>query len=467
MNAFAAEIERVRRIVSPARVGTVLDVTGLTVRVAGLSVPIGSVCAIARAEGGVVTAQVVGFHGHQTLCMPLSDTLGIARGDVVTALPDEARVGVCDELVGRALDGLGRVIDGGPPIHPVASYPLYRPAPPALDRPRVAEPIATGIRAIDAMMTVGRGQRVGLFAGTGVGKSVLIGMIARHTDADVCVVGLVGERGREVNDFIAKDLGPQGRRKTVLVVSTSDESPVLRVRAGFLATTVAEYFRDRGKNVLLLMDSVTRLAMAQRQIGLAAGEPPTTKGYTPSVFAMLPQLLERAGRTNEGSITGVYNVLVEGDDINDPIGDAVRGTIDGHVWLSRALAGEAHYPAISVTDSISRLMVDIADTEHRQAARTVQRVLATWNQIEDLVNIGAYVPGSNPEFDTVIHTRSAVREFLRQDIDQQATFDESRGRLIELAGQIEQTRRQREAVRDKAAAVSASVAQNAPQKRTR
>lgn len=451
MNAFVAEIERVRRLAGPACIGTVRDVTGLTVRVAGLAVPVGSVCAIARSEGGPAQAQVVGFRGDQTICMPLGDTLGIARGDAVTVLPDEACVGVCDQLVGRALDGLGRVIDGGPPVHPVASYPLYRAAPPALDRPRVAEPIATGIRAIDAMLTVGRGQRVGLFAGTGIGKSVLIGMIARHTNADVCVVGLVGERGREVNDFIAKDLGSEGRRKTVLVISTSDESPVLRVRAGFLATAVAEYFRDRGKNVLLLMDSVTRLAMAQRQIGLAAGEPPATKGYTPSVFALLPQLLERAGRTREGSITGVYSVLVEGDDINDPIGDAVRGTIDGHVWLSRALANEAHYPAVSVTDSISRLMVDIVDAEHGRAARTVQRVLATWNQIEDLVNIGAYVPGSNPEFDTVIEMRPPVRAFLQQEIDQRTAFDESRRQLIELAQRIEQTRRQREAARDKAA----------------
>jgi FliI/YscN family ATPase len=324
-------------------------------------------------------------------------------------------------------------------VHPTSYYPVYRPAPKALLRPRISEPIATGIRSMDAMMTTGRGQRMGLFAGTGVGKSVLIGMIARHTDADVAVVALVGERGREVNDFIEKDLGPEGRKKAVLVVSTSDESPVLRVRAGFVATAVAEYFRDRGRNVLLLMDSVTRLAMAQRQIGLAAGEPPATKGYTPSVFALFPQLLERAGRTDRGSVTGFYSVLVEGDDINDPIGDSVRGVLDGHVWLSRRLASQSHYPAVSVTDSISRVMPDVVDELHMHAARTVRRVLATWNEIEDLVNIGAYASGSNPQFDAVIQTRPAVMSSLQQTIAEQVTFAQTREQLLAVAQLIEQT----------------------------
>ena len=310
MNVFADEIECVARLSTPAQIGLVADVTGLTVRVTGLPAPVGTMCEIRRGDATVVEAQVVGFGQDEAVLMPLKDTLGIARGDRVTAVSGEARVGVCDELIGRVLDGLGQVIDPGPRVHPSAFYPVYRPAPKALLRPRISEPISTGIRAMDAMLTAGRGQRMGLFAGTGVGKSVLIGMVARHTDADVSVVALVGERGREVNDFIEKDLGPQGRKKAVLVVSTSDESPVLRVRAGFVATAVAEYFRDRGKNVLLLMDSVTRLATAQRQIGLAAGEPPATKGYTPSVFALFPQLLERAGRTDKGSITGFYSVLV-------------------------------------------------------------------------------------------------------------------------------------------------------------
>ncbi len=407
MNAFADQIERVTRMSTPAQIGLVADVTGLTVRVTGLPAPIGTMCEI-RSGGGAIEAQVVGFREDEAVLMPLKDTLGVARGDEVAAVPGEARVGVCDELVGRVLDGLGRAIDGGPRLHPTGYYPVYRPAPKALLRPRISEPMVTGIRSMDAMLTAGRGQRMGLFAGTGVGKSVLIGMIARHTDADLAVVGLVGERGREVNEFIEKDLGPEGRKKAVLVVSTSDESPVVRVRAGFVATAVAEYFRDRGRNVLLLMDSVTRLAMAQRQIGLAAGEPPATKGYTPSVFALFPQLLERAGRTDRGSITAFYSVLVEADDINDPIGDAVRGVLDGHVWLSRRLATQSHYPAVSVTESISRVMPDVVDEPHLRAARIVRQVLATWNEIEDLVNIGAYAPGSNPQFDAVIQTRPAV-----------------------------------------------------------
>lgn len=438
MNAFADQIERVQRMSTPAQVGRVADVTGLTVRVTGLPAPIGTMCEVCSGSG-IIEAQVVGFRDDQAVIMPLKDTLGIARGDKVVTVPGEARLGVCDEMVGRVIDGLGRAIDGGPRLHPKTYYPVYRPAPKALERPRISEPVATGIRSIDALMTTGRGQRMGLFAGTGVGKSVLIGMVARHTDADVAVVALVGERGREVNDFIERDLGPEGRKKAVLVVSTSDESPVVRVRAGFVATAVAEYFRDRGKNVLLLMDSVTRLAMAQRQIGLAAGEPPATKGYTPSVFALFPQLLERAGRTDKGSVTGFYSVLVEGDDINDPIGDAVRGVLDGHVWLSRRLASQSHYPAVSVTDSISRVMPDVVDEPHLRAARTIRRVLATWNEIEDLVNIGAYASGSNPHFDAVIQTRPAVLSFLQQGVAERLTYAQTREQLIAVAQQIEQT----------------------------
>jgi len=439
MNAFAGEIDRVERMCTPALIGRVADVVGLTVRVEGLPAPVGTMCEIDLA-GGAIEAQVVGFQNDDAILMPLRDTLGIARGDQVTALPDEAGVGVTDALIGRVLDGLGQPIDGGPPLHAKAYYPLYRPAPKALKRPRITAPLATGIRAIDGILTAGRGQRMGLFAGTGVGKSVLMGMIAQHTDADVVVVGLVGERGREVNEFIDKDLGAAGRRKTVMVVSTSDESPVLRVRAGFTATAVAEYFRDQGKDVLLLMDSVTRIAMAQRQIGLAAGEPPATKGYTPSVFGLFPQLLERAGRTEQGSITGFYTVLVEADDINDPVGDTVRGILDGHIWLARRLANQAHYPAIGVTESISRVMVDVIDEQQLKAARLVVRMLATWSEIEDLVNIGAYAPGSNPQFDTVIETRPAVLAFLQQGIREQVGFDQTREQLLALAAQIEQTR---------------------------
>lgn len=439
MNVFANEIDLVSRIVAPAIVGKVCDVAGLTVTVTGMPAPVGAMCRITLKSGQALAAQVVGFRDDRTILMPLKDTLGIARGDEVVTDAGEARVGVCEGLLGRTLNGMGRPIDGGMTLHYQAHYPLYCAAPKALQRIRIRQPIATGIRAIDAMTTVGRGQRMGLFAGTGVGKSVLMGMIARNTDADVVVCGLVGERGREVNEFIDKNLGEQGRRKTVMIVSTSDEAPVLRVRAGFVATAVAEFFRDRGKNVLLLMDSVTRLAMAQRQIGLAAGEPPATKGYTPSVFALLPQLLERAGQTERGSITGIYTVLVEADDINDPIGDAVRGILDGHLWLSRSLAAKAHYPAISVTDSISRVMPDVVDETHLKAAQTIVRVLATWNEIEDLVNIGAYAPGTNPQFDTVIQTRPATMALLQQRVEEQVSSTETRKQLLTVAQQIEET----------------------------
>lgn len=439
MNAFAAEIDRVTRMCTPTLSGTVADVTGLTVTVSGLPASVGSMCSIVCKSGPPVEAQVVGFKDDRTVLMPLKDVLGVARGDAVMTLADEANVGVSDLLAGRVLDGMGRVIDDGPPVHFRDWYPLYRNAPRALERPRITEPLSTGIRSMDAMLTAGRGQRLGLFAGTGVGKSVLMGMIARYTDADITVVSLIGERGREVNEFIDKDLGPEGRKKTVMVLSTSDESPVLRVRAAFVATAIAEYFRDRGKNVLLLMDSLTRMAQAQRQIGLAAGEPPATKGFTPSAFAMLPQVLERAGQTKEGSITGFYTVLVEADDINDPVGDAVRGILDGHVWLSRSLANKAHYPAVSVTDSISRVMSDIVDEPHLRASRTVMRAMATWNEIEDLVSIGAYANGSNPQYDAVIQTRQAVLDFLQQGMKEGVSFSEARGQLLAVAQRITET----------------------------
>lgn len=439
MNAFAKEIELVDRICAPAMIGRVSDVAGLTVTVTGLPAATGTMCRLHLKSGAEIAAQVVGFRDDRTVLMPLKDSLGVARGDEVVAEPGEARVGVCDALLGRMLDGMGRPIDGGKSLHYDEWYPLYRNAPRALDRTRIKAPIATGVRALDGLTTIGRGQRMGLFAGTGVGKSVLMGMIARNTDADVVVCGLVGERGREVREFIDKNLGDEGRRKCVMIISTSDESPVLRVRAGFVATAIAEYFRDRGKHVLLLMDSITRLAMAQRQIGLAANEPPATKGYTPSVFGMLPQLLERAGQTEIGSMTGIYTVLVEADDINDPIGDAVRGILDGHLWLSRSLAAKAHYPAISVTDSISRVMPDVVDAQHLAAARTIVRMMAVWNEIEDLVNIGAYAGGTNPQFDTVIQTRPAVLSFLQQKVEERLSFADTRKQLLMLAQQVEET----------------------------
>jgi len=438
MGLFDREIELIGAAPALEVRGRVADLTGLTVAVNDFPAAIGSLCRIERRRGEGIPAQVIGIRERQAILMPLAEPLGVARGDGVVCLAAQARVNVSEGLLGRVVNGLGEVIDGGPRLEAEDWYPLYRPAPDALGRPRISEPLGTGIRAMDALLTAGRGQRLGLFAGTGVGKSVLLGMIARYTAADVTVMALIGERGREVNDFLEKDLGPEGRKKTVLVISTSDESPVLRVRAGFVATAIAEFFRDRGKDVLLLMDSVTRLAMAQRQIGLASGEPPATKGYTPSVFALLPQLLERSGRTARGSSTGVYTVLLEADDINEPISDAVRGILDGHVWLSRPLANRGHYPAIGVLESISRVMVDVVTEEHQAAARRIQRVLAVWQEIEDLVNIGAYAAGTNPQFDLAVQAKPLIDAFLQQRITERVTFDEARRQLLSLAQQLEQ-----------------------------
>jgi len=438
MGLFDREIELIGAAPALEVRGRVADLTGLTVAVNDFPAAIGSLCRIERRRGEGIPAQVIGIRERQAILMPLAEPLGVARGDGVVCLAAQARVNVSEGLLGRVVNGLGEVIDGGPRLEAEDWYPLYRSAPDALGRPRISEPLGTGIRAMDALLTAGRGQRLGLFAGTGVGKSVLLGMIARYTAADVTVMALIGERGREVNDFLEKDLGPEGRKKTVLVISTSDESPVLRVRAGFVATAIAEFFRDRGKDVLLLMDSVTRLAMAQRQIGLASGEPPATKGYTPSVFALLPQLLERSGRTARGSITGFYTVLVEADDINEPIADAVRGILDGHVWLSRPLANRGHYPAIGVLESISRVMVDVVTEEHQAAARRIQRVLAVWQEIEDLVNIGAYAAGTNPQFDLAVQAMPLIDAFLQQRITERVTFDEARRQLLSLAQQLEQ-----------------------------
>jgi flagellum-specific ATP synthase len=441
-NIFAHQIEAVRQGVSELLVGQVTGTSGLTLEVAEFSAPVGSLCTVVNRAGRRIPAQVVGFRGVLTLLMPLGATVGISRGDEAICESSLQSAGVGRGMLGRVINGLGLPIDGKGPLHVEQHYPLTRQGPPAMDRRRIDEPLATGVRAIDAMTTVGLGQRLGIFAGTGVGKSVLMGMMSRYTSADVVVVALVGERGREVGDFLSKDLGARGLQRSVVVVSTSDESPVLRMRACFLATAVAEYFRDQGNNVLLLMDSVTRLAMAQRQIGLAAGEPPATKGYPPSVFAMLPQLLERSGRTQRGSITGFYTVLVEGDDITEPIADATRGILDGHVWLSRALANRGHYPAVSVLDSISRVMVDVVDKEHRQAAQTVKRVLATWQDIEDLVNIGAYAAGTNPQFDLAVFGKPLIDEFLQQGVEEGVTMDQVRNGLLNLARVLNQKTKQ-------------------------
>ncbi len=433
---FASQMETLRRSRLVGVTGRVVEVSGLVIIAEGLPLPIGAACTIAPERCDRVHAQVVGFSSGRTMLMPMSDPAGTAAGDVVTSAPSIEQLGVSDGLLGRVLDGLGTPVDGKGPIRSQGMYPVHTDPPQALSRRPIETTLSTGVRSIDAMHTLGRGQRLGLFAGTGVGKSVLMGMIARNTDADVTVIALVGERGREVGDFLRKDLGEEGLANSVMVVSTADESPVLRVRACFVATAIAEYFRDQGKHVLLLMDSVTRAAMALRQIGLAVGEPPATKGYTPSVFATLPRLLERAGRTERGSITGVYTVLVEGDDINEPISDAVRGILDGHVWLSRDLANAGHYPAVSVLESISRVMVDVVDERHIEASRAVRRVLAVWEDIKDLVNIGAYAKGTTPHFDLAVEMKPRVDAFLQQSSKERAGVDETRAKLLALHDEI-------------------------------
>ncbi len=435
MNAF----ENYRRTVQASQPlgldGCISGVRGLTAMVEDFPAPVGASCRILR-SGGEIEARVVGFSGRTTLVMPMGPAAGICPGDRVIFASAQQSIPAGAGLLGRVIDGHGKAIDGRGPIAAEALAPVW-PAPlEAMERRRIDEPIATGVRAIDGLLTVGRGQRMGIFSGSGVGKSVLMGMIARHTAADVTVIGLIGERGREVLDFIERDLGEAGMTRSVVVVSTSDQPPLARVQAAGVATAVAEHFRDRGQNVLLLVDSLTRLAAAQRQIGLAAGEPPATKGYTPSVFNLLPQLLERPGRTAAGSITAFYTVLVEGDDMADPVGDAVRSITDGHILLARSLANQGHYPAIDALGSISRVMIDVAGEACLKAAREVHRVLALHAEIQDLVTIGAYKSGANPEYDLAIQMMPAVRRFLAQGIGETSPLERTRKELRELHQQI-------------------------------
>jgi len=436
VSRLAEQLAAIARAAPVGISGRVKAVSGLTITAAGLPAAVGSACEISVGGDRVVEAEVIGFRDDVAFLMPLSDPQGVAGGQVVRLAKAHLRVGVGPDLLGRVLDARGRPLDGGARPATLAAYPIFRSAPAAMQRRGIDAPLSVGIRSINALLSVGLGQRLGLFAGTGVGKSVLLGMMARYTSADVNVIALVGERGRELRAFIDNDLGPAGLRKSVIVVSTSDESPVLRARAIFTATAIAEYFRDSGANVLLLADSITRTAMAQRQIGLAAGEPPATKGYPPSVFSLLPSALERAGRTQNGSITGLYTVLVEGDDLTEPIADAARGILDGHVWLSRRIAARGQYPAVDVLESVSRVMVDVVTSEQLAAAQRVRRLLATWSEIEDLVNIGAYASGSNAEFDLTIQMRPAIEAFLRQPITEASSFEQSRAALLGLAAEI-------------------------------
>ncbi|MBI1247361.1 FliI/YscN family ATPase [bacterium] len=423
---------RLSQMMPTAVTGSVVETFGTTTAVAGFPVPIGAVVEIVRQVGPPIPAEVIGFKGDYTLVYPLTGVQGIRRGNQVRLKQSFRTVGVGDQLLGRIVDAHGQCVDNLPPPTVGERVRLDRDPPNAINRPRIDQSISTGIRAIDGMLTCGLGQRVGIFAGSGVGKSVTLGMMARYTSADVNVIALIGERGREVNDFIERDLGPEGMARSVVVVATSDQPAIQRMQAAMTATSIAEYFRGFGKNVLFLMDSVTRFAMAQREIGLAAGEPPTTKGYPPSMFALLPRLVERTGRTMQGSITAFYTVLVEGDDTNEPVADTVRGLLDGHIILSRKLAGKGHYPAIDIMQSISRLMNDLVSEEVRTGALIIRDLLATYAENEDLINIGAYRQGSNPRIDMAIRLKDEIDRFLRQRVDERCTVESAHEQLLAL-----------------------------------
>jgi flagellum-specific ATP synthase len=420
LERYMRSVERVNTIRLNGRVSHVI---GVMVESQGPSARLGEVCEIhCRRNAPPVLAEVVGFRENSVLLMTLGEMEDLAPGCAVVATGSSMRVEVGPGLLGRVLDGLGRPIDGLGPIEAENEILVGRTPPHPLGRQRITEPLSFGVRSLDATLTCGKGQRIGIFAGSGVGKSTLLGMIARNSSADVNVIALIGERGREVRDFLEKDLGPEGLARSVVVVATSDQVAVSRLRGAMVGTCIAEYFRDQGKDVMLMMDSVTRVAWAQREIGLAVGEPPTTRGYTPSVFAMLPKLLERSGAGERGSITGLYTVLVEGDDMNEPVADSVRSILDGHVVLSRSLAHANHYPAIDILQSVSRLMPDVTSSEHRKAAAKLREAMATFRSAEDLINIGAYVDGSNPKIDYAKAHIDAINGFLRQSTDEKAEY---------------------------------------------
>jgi len=450
MTLFGETLQRLDDLQSLELRGAVSEVRGLSLLVADLPLPVGAMVEIIsrdqqRGEGRI--GEVVGFDEDQTIVMLLGFAGGIRRGDPVIGLQASATAPVGHELLGRVVNALGDPIDHTGPVRELVQRSVQPDPIHPMQRVPIDEPLGTGVRALDTMLTVGRGQRLGIFSGPGVGKSTLLGQIARHTDADVSVIALVGERGREVSDFLQRSLGPEGLARSVVVVATGDEPAPLRVRAAMYALTVAEFFRDAGRDVVLFMDSLTRFCQAQRQIGLAVGEPPATKGYTPSVFALLPSLIERCGRTTGGSITGFYTILVEGDDLTEPVSDAVRGVLDGHVVLSRDLANRAHWPAIDVLQSVSRLANDVVDKSHRQARDQVLRLISLYRDIEDLINIGAYAPGSSAQNDLAIEMKDQIDQLLCQSFERSSDFQTARQQLIALGTAIaqksEQLKRQR------------------------
>ncbi|MEJ2031750.1 MAG: FliI/YscN family ATPase [Deltaproteobacteria bacterium] len=431
-------LQTVRKLPLISIRGRVNQVIGMVLESKGPAIPVGSMCEVDIFRGRErVPAEVVGFREGKVLLMPLGEMRGIEPGSTIRLVDGQARVPVTDALLGRVIDAFGKPLDGKGPIEATAFYPLYaEPLNPML-RERITEPVDVGVQAINGLLTLGKGQRIGIMAGSGVGKSTLLGMIAKHTAADVSVIALIGERGRELKDFIERGLGPEGLARSVVVVATSDQPALVRMRGAYLAMAISEFFRDRNRDVILMMESVTRFAMSRREVGLAIGEPPTSRGYTPSVFGQLPKLLERAGAcTDRGSITGIYTVLVEGDDMNEPIADAVRSIVDGHIVLSRDLANRGHYPAIEILGSVSRCMRDVTSTEQVAQAQRFLEVLATYRRSEDLINIGAYARGSNPGIDHAIEMIDGLNEYLRQEVEKKRSLAESQAALAQLFGSL-------------------------------
>ncbi len=417
--------------------GRVTQIVGLTIESEGPDVAIGSLCYIRKDEKSTpVKAEVVGFKNKNILLMPLGEMTGIGQGCIVESMDKTVEVMVSDSLLGRVINGLGEPIDGHGEIQNAVPYSIMNTPPDPLQRARIKEVIPLGVKVIDSLLTMGKGQRVGIFAGSGVGKSTLLGMIARNTKADINVIALIGERGREIREFLEKDLGEEGMKRSVMVVATSDQPALLRLKAAEVATAVAEYFRDQGKDVLLMMDSLTRYSMAQREVGLAIGEPPVSRGYTPSVFAKLPKLLERAGNSEKGSISAMYTVLVDGDDLSEPITDTARGILDGHIVLSRKIANKNQYPAIDVLASVSRVMSDIVPKEHKNMANQIKSNMSTYQDAEDLINVGAYVAGSNPDIDTAIRLRKEIFNFITQDTHDKFEFDDTFNQMKEITSKI-------------------------------
>lgn len=412
--------------------GRVVRVVGLTIESIGPKTEIGELVSIRTEDNNKVLAEVVGFNKENVILMPFGGMTGIYPGCEVVAMGTSLSIPMSEGLKGRILNGIGKAIDGKEEVYSPVRYSIYNTSPNPIKRTRINKSLETGVKAIDTLTTVGQGQRIGIFSGAGVGKSTLLGMVTRNMKSDVNVIALIGERGREVKEFIEKDLGAEGLQRSVLIVATADATPIMRIKGAFVATAIAEYFRDQGQNVTLMMDSITRFARAQREIGLAVGEPPATRGYTPSVFTVIPELLERAGTNNKGSITGFYNVLVEADDMNEPVSDIVRGHLDGHISLNRQLANRGHYPAIDVTDSISRIMVDVVSPKVMDYASKVKKIISVYKEAEDLINIGAYVKGSNPEIDYSVSMIDKVYSFLRQGIYERYKLSESGKMLFQL-----------------------------------